>query len=47
MVDRYRESLSQVPGALSDLKARGEEALQDMSNIMGGIEVWEPVIDMS
>ena len=35
----YRESLSRVPGVLSDVAVRGEQAVEDMEAIGVGIEV--------
>ena len=39
VVARYRESLSRVPGALSDVAALGEQAVEDMEAIAVGVEV--------
>lgn len=39
VVARYRESLARVPGALADLAGRGQQAVQDMATIAGGVEV--------
>ena len=38
VVARYRESLALVPGVLADLAARGDQAVQDMAGITGGVE---------
>ena len=39
IVARYRETLALVPGALAEVAGRGGQAIEDMTAIMGAIEV--------
>ena len=39
IVGRYRETLALVPGALAEVAGRGGQAVEDMTAIMGAIEV--------